>query len=147
MELRQTQESEFALRTALEAPLEHFILHHHDEVRSASSRPMEPASSPPVLTTPRACGTPRSGQLLLTLTGHSGQVWDAAFSPDGKHIVTASSDKSAIVWDAATGEKSAILKGHSAVVETAAFSPDGTRIVTASDDTHGACMGCRKPAR
>ena len=28
----------------------------------------------------------------------------AAFSPDGKRIVTASSDKTARVWDAATGQ-------------------------------------------
>jgi WD40 repeat protein len=135
VELRQTQESEFALRTALEAPLEHFILHHHAEVRSAKFSPDGSRIVTASFDHTARVWDARSGQLLLTLTGHSDQVWDAAFSRDGKHIVTASSDKSAIVWDAETGEKSAILKGHSAVVETAAFSPDGTRIVTASDDT------------
>jgi WD40 repeat protein len=134
VELRQTQESEFALRTALEAPLEHFILHHHAEVRSAKfSRDGTRIVTASFDHTARVWDA-GSGQLLLTLTGHSGEVWDAVFSPDGKFVVTASSDKSAIVWDAATGEKSAILKGHSGVVETAAFSPDGTRVVTASDD-------------
>ena len=37
----------------------------------------------------------------------------AAFSPDGKRIVTASSDKTARVWDAETGKPiGEPLKGH-----------------------------------
>ena len=135
VELRQTNQTELALRTALEPPLERFILHHHDELRTAAFSP-----DGTHLVTASDDKTARvwdsvSGKLLVTLSGHQGALWDAAFSPDGKLIVTASSDKSAIVWDAETGEKSAILKGHSATIETAAFSPDGTRIVTASDDT------------
>jgi WD40 repeat protein len=134
VELRQTHETEFALRTALEAPLERFILHHHEEVRTAAFSPDGTR-----IVTASDDKTARvwdsvTGNLLLTLSGHQGAIWDAAFSPDGKLIVTTSADKSAIVWDAESGDKSVILKGHSAVVEAAAFSPDGTRIVTASDD-------------
>ena len=36
--------------------------------------------------------------------GHSEGVSSATFSPDGKRIVTASSDRTARVWDAATGK-------------------------------------------
>jgi WD40 repeat protein len=61
-------------------------------------------------------------------------VTSAAFSPDGKRIVTSSWDKTARVWDAETGELIGELKGHKNVVWTAAFNPDGTRIVTASGD-------------
>ena len=65
--------------------------------------------------------------------GHDDAVLSAAFSPDGKRIVTASSDKTARVWDAATGQPiGEPLKGHDDAVSSAAFSPDGTRIVTAS---------------
>ena len=56
------------------------------------------------------------------------------FSPDGTRIVTGSWDKTARVWDAATGEVLATLAGHAGVVLTPQFSPDGTRIVTASED-------------
>ena len=58
----------------------------------------------------------------------------AAFSPDGSRIVTASWDKTARIWDAATAKEIAVLRGHDGPVVSAAFSPDGSRIVTASED-------------
>jgi WD40 repeat protein len=33
------------------------------------------------------------------LEGHRGPVWRVAFSPDGKRVVTGSSDNTARVWD------------------------------------------------
>ena len=62
-------------------------------------------------------------------------MYSAAFSPDGSRIVTASGDKTARIWDAATGKEIAVLRGHDdASCISAAFSPDGSRIVTASED-------------
>jgi WD40 repeat protein len=67
----------------------------------------------------------------MVLRGHSDEVYSAAFAPDGRRIVTASRDKTARVWDAATGACLMVLEGHEWDVSTAAFSPDGRRIVTA----------------
>jgi len=71
---------------------------------------------------------------LAVLSGHGDIVLSAVYSRDGTHIVTASADKSARVWDAGTGAQLAVLTGHGGSVYTADYSPDGTRIVTASSD-------------
>ncbi len=64
---------------------------------------------------------------------HDGPVWSALFSPDGRTIVTASDDKSARLWDAASGQELQRLT-HGAQVWSASFSPDGRTVVTASLD-------------
>ena len=71
---------------------------------------------------------------VAVLSGHGGLVYTAAYSPDGTRIVTASSDKTARIWDAVTGAEITVLSGHGDIVSTAAYSPDGRRIVTASSD-------------
>ena len=68
------------------------------------------------------------------MKGHDKGVTFAAFSPDGKSVVTTSKDNTARIWDAADGREIARLMGHDDVVISAAFSPDGGRIVTASED-------------
>ena len=60
-------------------------------------------------------------------------VYGAAFSPDGARILTASADKTAKLWNAASGKLFASF-AHKDNVEDAAFSPDGSRILTASAD-------------
>gem|GEM_PF-4575007 len=71
---------------------------------------------------------------IRVLSGHSDTVRGAAYSPDGTHIVTASSDKTVRVWDAGSGKQLIVLSGHGDTVNSASWSPDGKRIVTASDD-------------
>ncbi|KAJ6598791.1 WD40-repeat-containing domain protein, partial [Mycena sp. CBHHK59/15] len=58
-----------------------------------------------------------------------------AFSPDGKHIVSGSSDQTVRVWDAESGEAlGAPFEGHTHWVTSVAFSPDGKHIVSGSND-------------
>jgi WD40 repeat protein len=75
-----------------------------------------------------------SKALVRTLTGHTADVYDCAFSPDGKLIVSSSRDTTLKVWDAATGDERATLIGHRGGVNGCAFSPDGSLIVSASED-------------
>jgi WD40 repeat protein/tRNA A-37 threonylcarbamoyl transferase component Bud32 len=71
---------------------------------------------------------------LKALRGHSGAIYSVAVSPDGMRIVTGSKDRTAKVWDAASGAEIVALNGHSGSIQSAAFSPDGQQIVTGSAD-------------
>ncbi|AKJ05294.1 WD40 repeat protein [Archangium gephyra] len=62
------------------------------------------------------------------------QALSAAFSLDGRFIVTASEDGTARVWTAGGAGPLTELRGHTGAVLSAAFSPDGRLLVTASED-------------
>ena len=66
------------------------------------------------------------------LAQHKDGVTNACYSPDGKRIVTASWDETAMVWDVATGVCLATLPGHGGEVVGAQFNSVGTRILMAS---------------
>ena len=57
----------------------------------------------------------------------------AAFSPDGARVLTASADRSAKLWEAASGKLLASFE-HQDGLWHATYSPDGARILTASAD-------------
>ena len=64
---------------------------------------------------------------------HNNQVASAAFSPDGKSVLTGSYDYTARLWDT-TGKLLSDFKGHSSIVTAAVFSPDGKSVLTGSWD-------------
>ena len=58
-----------------------------------------------------------------------------AYSPDGKHIVSSSCNKTIMVWDVTTGQTVAgPFQGHRDHVSCVAYSPDGKYIVSGSWD-------------
>ncbi len=71
---------------------------------------------------------------LFTLEGHADHIRSVAFSANGKHLASASSDQTVKVWDAATGLDTLTLRGHSGEVYSVAFSPDGKRLASAGSD-------------
>ena len=86
--------------------------------------------------------TPSGDTVLTSLTnlqapprelkGHTADIWNADFSPDGKYLVTSSSDKTARLWDLAAGKTVRIFSDGNNGLEWVAFSPDGKYIVTAA---------------
>jgi WD40 repeat protein len=82
----------------------------------------------------RASRKPAPARAPLFLRGHTDQVASVAFSPDNDWVLTASSDETARLWDAATGTLLAPLRGHHGPLATAAFSRSGNRILTAGED-------------
>jgi WD40 repeat protein/tRNA A-37 threonylcarbamoyl transferase component Bud32 len=65
---------------------------------------------------------------------HKGCVLAAAWSPDGRFILTGCADRKALVWDAATGKPVGGPLAHPARVNAVAVSPDGSKLVTATGD-------------
>jgi WD40 repeat protein len=74
-----------------------------------------------------------TGKPVSRLRHDPGIIKHAAFSPDGRRIVTAHVNEG-LIWEAETGKKLLSLKGHTGQATWAAFSPDGRRVVTASED-------------
>jgi WD40 repeat protein len=93
----------------------------------------------------------RDGMQLLTVDdGGEARLWDiasrevralpakevlhAAYSADGARVLTASADRTARVWGAATVKPVGPPLKHAGDVRRAAFSPDGGWVATASGD-------------
>jgi WD40 repeat protein len=86
----------------------------------------------------RAClRTPRArGWIMhsLILEGHTHHVTSAAFSPDGRFVVSGSWDETVRVSDATTGTEHHTMHGHEDQVSSVAFSPNGQFIASGSRD-------------
>ena len=61
---------------------------------------------------------------------HDSEVTSLAFSPDGTSLATATTDGMVILWDPATGERTAVVGGHASWVGAVTFSPDGATLAS-----------------
>jgi WD40 repeat protein/predicted Ser/Thr protein kinase len=74
-----------------------------------------------------------SDQSIMTLHSNQGAVHSVALSPDGKRIISGSSD-TVKLWDAETSTEVMNMRGHTSIVVSVAFSPDGKQIASGSHD-------------
>lgn len=92
------------------------------------------ASSAPNGTSKQVTNPDQQGGTLLVYHGHPARVNAVAWSPDGKHIASASDDQTVQICDAKTGATSLTYRGHAAEVYAVAWSPDGQYIASAGAD-------------
>ncbi|TIW87366.1 MAG: hypothetical protein E5V59_27385, partial [Mesorhizobium sp.] len=86
--------------------------------------------------------------LDLDTGGHTAQVTDLAFTPDGEHIVSASDDKTIRIWDWQSGVTLRTIRGYlgngsDGKIFAVAVSTDGKTI--AAGGYFGASLGDKPP--
>ncbi|MFP4650991.1 MAG: WD40 repeat domain-containing protein [Phormidium sp.] len=74
------------------------------------------------------------GREINRLQGHDGHVTSISFSPNGRLIASAGSDRTIRVWDWQSGREIQRLAGNTSTVASLSFSPDGQMIVSGSQD-------------
>ena len=92
------------------------------------------------------CGFRRLGPYRQTLgpgqrqadshfRGHTAPIMRVAFSGDSQRLASTGHDKTARLWDVATGQEAGVFRGHAHQISDVALSPDGKVLATASEDT------------
>ena len=77
-------------------------------------------------------GPARDRPELVAQSGHGDFVSGVAFTPDGQYLVTSSYDRTAVLWEAATGRQLRTYSGSPNILMGVAVSPDGIRVATAA---------------
>nr|VFJ44888.1 MAG: WD domain-containing protein, G-beta repeat-containing protein [Candidatus Kentron sp. FW] len=71
-------------------------------------------------------------QARMILKGHDEAIGCVAVTPDGRTVVSGSSDNTLRVWELETGRLRATLEGHTEPVTGVAVTPDGQRVISSA---------------
>jgi WD40 repeat protein len=68
------------------------------------------------------------------LYGHTGEVYQLAFTPDSSRLLSGSADSTLRVWDVKTGQCVRIVQGYAVSFYDLDWSPDGTHLISGGTD-------------
>jgi WD40 repeat protein len=91
-------------------------------------------ASTPWLRPLQAALLPPGTTLTRILEGHSSLVNAVALTPDGRRAISASEDKTLLVWDVEGNHPPVLLEGHRESVTCVALTPDCARAISGSAD-------------
>ena len=72
--------------------------------------------------------------MIRSFEGHTSSAYSVAITPDGKHIVSGSWDKTIKLWDINSGKEIRSFEGHTNSVNSVTITPDGKHIVSGGYD-------------
>ena len=75
------------------------------------------------------------GESLATFNGHGQPVFDVAFSPDGKSVITSGADKQVRIWNPANGKQVRAIGGFGDQVFRIAVTKEGEVASSSADKT------------
>jgi WD40 repeat protein len=77
---------------------------------------------------------PAKASLMERFSGRAQRVTIVALSPDERHVLTASADRTVKLWDAQSGQEERLYFGHTNSISGLSWSPDGQWFATSSHD-------------
>lgn len=76
------------------------------------------------------------GPLIQTLTGHKETINSVAVSSNEKYVISASDDKTLMIWDIESRLSIGVLNGHTGPVASVLSIPGSNHVISISEDDH-----------
>ncbi len=92
-----------------------------------------PAAPPPAVAVQPPPAPPEIKE-VRKFEGHASGVWAVAVTPDGKHALSGSHDRTLRLWEIETGKEVRKFEGHKSQVYCVALSKDGKRALSGGTD-------------
>ncbi|HEY0582003.1 MAG TPA: hypothetical protein VGE94_07455, partial [Chloroflexota bacterium] len=77
---------------------------------------------------------PTGARPTATLQGHTGSVWGAALTADGRLMASGGGDGTVRLWETSTGRPLATLQGHTSGIRAVALTADGQLVASGGQD-------------